>query len=67
MLTMSYKYWQGGSIHVRGANGKGIHGTCSKGKQAEYTTAEKCDTEHKEVGRVSWDQPQEAEPVAKVG
>jgi len=29
---------------------EGIHGTCSKGKQAEYTTAEKCDTEHKERG-----------------
>jgi len=33
---------------VRDTSGKGIHGTCSEGKQAEYTTAGKEDTEHKE-------------------
>jgi len=41
---MSYKYWHGGWIDVRGTNGMGIHGTCSEGKPAEYTTAEKCNT-----------------------
>ena len=48
MLTVSYKYWDGGWIDVGCTNGKGIRGTCGEGKQAEYTTAEKCVTEHKE-------------------
>jgi len=48
MLTVAYKYWHGGWIDVKGTNGKGIHGTCSEGKQPEYSTAEKCGAEYKE-------------------
>ena len=67
MLTVSYKYWHGGWIDATGTNGKGIRGTCSEGKQSGYTTAEKCNTEHKERWGVPWDRPQETEHVAKAG
>ncbi len=45
---VAYKYWNGGWIDVGGTNAMGFHGTCCEGQQAEYITAEECDTVHKE-------------------